>query len=388
MAWFSSNAPSGSTRQPAVANQGTAMDGVMAPANTRDMSRQIITSFGRPTADSWAQAQNAPRNPNQDVDFSGQPPMTLADAQREYDRYVTNGSLPSVGGALAGQAGGGDDWDNKVRQAIIQGAGGRPVDPAYIEDQVQYYRQKRGSGELTGQGIPADDNYWLMRAGMAGQEFGMPQQQGGGYSLQGPNGLASFSAPGLAAPWTQEFQRPNPNDISNTDAFKFRMGQGMDAIQKSAASKGTLLTGGTLKDLTGFAQGLASTEYDKEYNRDLGEYQMNRGTFWGNQNNAYDKLSGMANAGQNAASSYANNLGNLYQQGGNVNAANTGVQNQNWTNTFADLAKIGLTAGEDWRNRQQQPQTAIPGRLPVTSRPYDPGAIGTPVKLGVQPVGW
>ncbi|HEX2594699.1 MAG TPA: hypothetical protein VHL34_24565 [Rhizomicrobium sp.] len=199
------------------------------------------------------------------------------------------------------------------------------------------------------------DDGWRPDGG-AGATGGLPA----GYSLDGSGPLASFSAPGLAAPWTQQFHARSPEEIKNDPAYQFQLQQGIEGIQRNRAARGTVATGGALKDLDIFSQGLASTYNDKYYNRDINEYQMNRDSFWNNQNNAYNKLSGFAQMGQNAAtatgnfgSGYANNaqtgannVGNLYTGQANANASGT-IAGANATN----LAGGGLAnaLGEiDW----------------------------------------
>ncbi len=59
----------------------------------------------------------------------------------------------------------------------------------------------------------------------------------------------------------------DPSSIVNSPAYKFRMEQGQQALTRNAAGRGTLLTGGTLKDAIGYGQGLASTEFDKDFGR-------------------------------------------------------------------------------------------------------------------------
>lgn len=61
----------------------------------------------------------------------------------------------------------------------------------------------------------------------------------------------------------------DPDRITKTAAYKFRMNQGTEAVQNSSAAAGMLLSGNTLKGLTEFGQGLASTELDKA----VGQYQ-------------------------------------------------------------------------------------------------------------------
>jgi hypothetical protein len=59
----------------------------------------------------------------------------------------------------------------------------------------------------------------------------------------------------------------DPNALKNTDAYKFRFDQGMNAVNRSNAAAGMRGSGNALAELAKFGQGLASTEYDNEFNR-------------------------------------------------------------------------------------------------------------------------
>lgn len=127
------------------------------------------------------------------------------------------------------------------------------------------------------------------------------------------------------------------NSLTPLDAFKFRMAEGTKAIERSAASKGTLLTGKTLKDLTRFGQGLASEEYGNEWGR-----QFNQ------QNAVFNRLYQTAGlglqgttAGQQLASGYAGNIGNTQLLQGNAQAAGTAGQANTWANTIGGLGQLG-----------------------------------------------
>lgn len=120
---------------------------------------------------------------------------------------------------------------------------------------------------------------------------------GGGAGAGGAGGVGS-----LIAPWTENFQRRTPEQIAADPGFQFQQEQGENAVQRSAAAKGTLLTGGTLRRLTNFGQGLAHT-YDQDfYNRDENEYLLRRDNFFQNQDRPYTKLSGLAALGRPTAS--------------------------------------------------------------------------------------
>src|SRR5690348_12894293 len=69
------------------------------------------------------------------------------------------------------------------------------------------------------------------------------------------------------APWrqaggsaiTQGFAMLQPGyDYTASPGYQFRLDEGNRAIQNSAAAKGMLMSGGTLKDIDRFSQGLAA----------------------------------------------------------------------------------------------------------------------------------
>ena len=80
------------------------------------------------------------------------------------------------------------------------------------------------------------------------------------------------------------------NDFMNNDAgYDFRMQQGQQAIERSAAARGGVLGGGTLKALANYGQDYASNEYQNAFSR------------WNTQNNQqFNRLAGIAGVGQTA----------------------------------------------------------------------------------------
>ena len=105
--------------------------------------------------------------------------------------------------------------------------------------------------------------------------------------------------------------------LANQDpGYGFRMSEGIKALDRSAASRGGLLSGATLKGAQQYGQGLASQEYQNAFNR----YQTNRA----NQLNPLQSLAGQgqttANSLGSAGANMASNIGNAYM----TSAANTG----------------------------------------------------------------
>lgn len=91
------------------------------------------------------------------------------------------------------------------------------------------------------------------------------------------------------------------NFLQMDPGYAFRLSEGMKALERSAAARGGLLSGATMKGLQRYGQDLASQEYGAAYNR----------------------LANLANVGPRAAGvaadigqTYAGQMGNLYMQGG------------------------------------------------------------------------
>jgi hypothetical protein len=110
-----------------------------------------------------------------------------------------------------------------------------------------------------------------------------------------------------------------PTDVTeqNDPGYKFRLSQGLDALQNSAAARGGLLSGGTAKAINDYAQNSASAEYGNVYNRALGQYQQGYNIFQNDQANKFNRLSAMSGTGQTAAGQL-----NSASQGASGNVAN------------------------------------------------------------------
>jgi hypothetical protein len=133
--------------------------------------------------------------------------------------------------------------------------------------------------------------------------------------------------------WDQTFQAPTGLTEQNDPGYKARLALGQQALENSAAAKGDLLTGGTAKDLTNYAQNFASNEYGNVYNRALGEYQQNYNIFQNQQTGQFNRLAALSGFGQTSAGQLssagqasANNAGNILltsggQIGQNINNA-------------------------------------------------------------------
>lgn len=105
-------------------------------------------------------------------------------------------------------------------------------------------------------------------------------------------------------------------DFEADPGYGFRMSEGMKAIERSAAARGGLLSGSTLKGVQRFGQDLASSEYGNAYNR---FYQMRNA-----QLNPLQSLTGAGQTGTNVLTNAAGDVGRgvagAYTAAGNAQA--------------------------------------------------------------------
>ena len=124
-----------------------------------------------------------------------------------------------------------------------------------------------------------------------------------------------------------EFGSTMPFDFqydANADpGTAFRMSEGVKALDRSAASRGGLLSGATLRGVQRYGQDLGSQEFQNAFNRYTTGFNANTGE----RNQLFNRLSGVAGTGQTATNqigvqgtNMASNIGNAYMN----NAANQG----------------------------------------------------------------
>lgn len=212
--------------------------------------------------------------------------------------------------------------------------------------------QQAFSDYYTSKGVqPEDWSYWGPKLMGADGEYYISQKLPQSEALGG--GGKGGATPDYLAPFTEqfkydEFKPPTGADDQNDPGFTTRLKAGQDAIERSAAARGSLLTGSTVKAQTDYAQDYASNEYEKTYGRDLNTYQTNYGkavgeynnrkaTFYSNQDNPFSKLLAqetLDSSNQNYLSGLGFNYANLFantSQGGSKTATDYLTQGGNAT---------------------------------------------------------
>ena len=180
--------------------------------------------------------------------------------------------------------------------------------------------------------------------------------------------------PGATTPYAGTAPAALNFDLTKMPGYAFQMQQGQQAIEQSAAARGTSLSGATLQSLQGYGQGLASTQFQ----------------------NYLSQLAGISNMGQAAATGVANQGASLLsgagasQAAGIIGAANAGAAGQMG---IANAATQGIGGVTNSFMQQQLMKQLFqnPGGTPGGSSPYtytSTDFVGPPAPPPVDPGVW
>lgn len=153
-------------------------------------------------------------------------------------------------------------------------------------------------------------------------------------------------------------------DLEATPGYQFTLGQGLKATQSARAAKGLGVSGAALKGAATYATGLADSTYANRFNEAQQNFNdilsLNTGQ-QGVLTNQYNRLSGLATLGANAAATtgqqgtqLANQAGNALMQGGQAmgsgiagvgNAIGGGINNYLKYGAMQQGANAGGTSG-------------------------------------------
>ena len=104
---------------------------------------------------------------------------------------------------------------------------------------------------------------------------------------------------------------------TNNPAYQFQLKQGQQQLDRSNAARGMGYSGAQMKAAQDYGQGMASQQYDKEYNRATSEF-----------GDYYNRLAGLAQGGQQAATTLGS-YGNQYANAGSNTLGSLGGYLQN-----------------------------------------------------------
>lgn len=168
--------------------------------------------------------------------------------------------------------------------------------------------------------------------------------------LQEPFRRAGEEALNKLIPLSSNYKPFGMDQFTQDPGYAFRLSEGMKSLDRTAAARGGLLSGATLKGAQRFGQDLASQEYQNAFNR----YQVERNA----QLNPLQSLAGVGQTATNTLTGAAGQMGqNLATGYGNVaNARASGYVGA--TNALTSALGTGL-------NYMQNQQ--LIGRLPSSN---------------------
>jgi hypothetical protein len=141
------------------------------------------------------------------------------------------------------------------------------------------------------------------------------------YREAGYNALANLQRTAGNVPGAFKF---GAGDYQADPGYAFRLAEGQKALDRQAAARGGLISGGALRAAQRYGQEMGSQEFGNAFNRALTSY----GTDVARENQLYNRQAALAGIGQTstnlvgqAGQNYATNVGNLMTGAGAAQAA-------------------------------------------------------------------
>jgi len=141
------------------------------------------------------------------------------------------------------------------------------------------------------------------------------------YREAGYNALANLQRTAGNVPAAFRF---GASDYQADPGYAFRLAEGQKALDRQAAARGGLISGGALRAAQRYGQEMGSQEFGNAYNRALTGYN----TDVARENQLYNRQAALAGIGQTATNlvgqagqNYATNVGNLMTGAGAAQAA-------------------------------------------------------------------
>jgi len=190
--------------------------------------------------------------------------------------------------------------------------------------------------------------------------------------LQEPFRQAGIGALNKLIPMS-DYTKFGMDQFTQDPGYAFRLSEGMKALDRTAAARGGLLSGSTLKGAQRYGQDLGSQEYMNAFNR----YQTERNA----QLNPLQSLAGLGQTSTNALSGMAGQMGQNYATGyGNMGQARaSGYVGGTNALTSALGTGINYAQNQQYINRMPIPGTGV--ALPSYSGAYG-GTQVTPGNFG------
>lgn len=239
-------------------------------------------------------------------------------ASKTYSAYWENPS------SVYAQYGKPADWDQYIA------SGGNPTSPTAYANWKGQNQRNLGTANfvdmMSQQNPQAQQNQQAYSA-----DFGTAGNALKSYLNTSPTDAANIFQPYLTNTQSRiTALLDNPDSINQSAAYKFRLAQGLEGVNRSMGAKGLLGSGNRLAALNDYAQGQASQEYGDQFNR------LN--SLLGTNTQGY---LGEKNANTNAWQAKGSLLGNFYNTASNALNQNQQQMNSDrlgWGKLYSDIS--------------------------------------------------
>lgn len=245
-------------------------------------------------------------------------------------------SVGTLGSSAAG--GGGMNWGDVLKLAVDVGV------PLYTASQTQEALKSGAAAQTAAVGSATALQREMFNKAL---ELQKPWYEAGANALAEQQRLLGLGAAGRGTPGYGSMAKPfSMADFQADPGYAFRLAEGQKALERSAAARGGLLSGGTGAALTRYGQEMGSQEYQNAFKR----YQLEREA-------RLNSLQSLAGQGQTSSSGLSD-LGQKY----GAAAGQAGV----------DLATINAARGLYGANLQGEMLNKIIGRVSSYGQPQQP----------------
>lgn len=139
-------------------------------------------------------------------------------------------------------------------------------------------------------------------------------------------------------------------DLASEPGYQFRLGEGINALNRTAAARGGLMSGRALKEAARYGQDFASNEYQNAYNR-----------YWNTRNQMLNPMQSLLGQAQTSAGALGQAGQNYATQAGQNMMAGANARASGYIGSANALAQglggmyKGLQGGIDAYQQYQQP---------------------------------
>jgi hypothetical protein len=142
----------------------------------------------------------------------------------------------------------------------------------------------------------------------------------------------------------------DPNSVQQSAAYKFRVGQGQEALQRQLAAKGLLGSGNRLMELTKYGQDMGSQEYGAQFDRLNSLNQGNAQSWLGDKGANTSQFSALQSQFADKGNLLNSLVGQQNQAQGTANQYDLGkTSNANQAQSIANTYELGNAGKLGWR---------------------------------------